>query len=498
VTEMEPPVKSRSVSKSRLMDARQCLKKLWLATYRKEEARVSDATKSRFARGHEVGAVARDQVPGGIFVDAPGDLKRALSETAAALRASPRRAIFEATFSHGDCLVQVDELIPEGRGWRLCEVKSTNTAKPQHDADCAVQAWVVEGAGIKLARTELVHLNPDFVYDGSGHYDGLFTFEVMDDKIRPLVEQVPAWIAESQAVLAGPEPDIRTGAHCKKPYDCPFMAYCSAQEPPLPEYPVSLLPGSDGKALARKLAAKGYADLRDVPEADMPAGKFRRIWHATRTGKPYLDPQAAKVLRALPWPRYYFDFETIDFAVPRWAGARPWQQVPFQWSCHIEARDGSVTHKEYLNLSGENPARACAETMLQALGREGAILVYYASFEVGRIRELAEMFPDLARKLNALLPRIVDLHPIARDYYYHPAMKGSYSIKDVLPTVAPEMDYANLEEVQDGGMAQEAYMETLKPNVSVAQKAKSAVFLKNYCKLDTHGLVAIGRHVTGI
>ena len=191
----------KSLSKSRLMALRQCPKKLWLSTYRKDMAVVSAATEARFARGHEVGAAARAQVPGGILIDAPRDLERALRETQAALTSNPLRPVFEATFAHGDCLVQVDALIPDGAAWRLCEVKSSNAVKPEHAPDCAVQTWVANGTGIKVSQTELVHLNPAFVYGGGGNYDGLFTFESMDATIQPLIDQVPAWIAEGQAVL---------------------------------------------------------------------------------------------------------------------------------------------------------------------------------------------------------------------------------------------------------------------------------------------------------
>ena len=192
---------SKSLSKSKLMALRQCPKKLWLSTYRKDMAVVSAATEARFARGHEVGAVARAQMPDGILIDAPLDLKRALRETQAALASNPRRPVFEATFAHGDCLVQVDALIPDGAAWRLCEVKASNSLKPEHAPDCAVQTWVANGTGIKVSQTELVHLNPAFVYGGGGNYDGLFTFESMDATIQPLIDQVPAWIAEGQAVL---------------------------------------------------------------------------------------------------------------------------------------------------------------------------------------------------------------------------------------------------------------------------------------------------------
>mgnify|MGYP000455484629 CR=1 FL=1 len=114
--------KKNSLSKSKLMAWRQCPRKLWLSVHNKDAAVVSPTTQARFARGNEVGGVARAQIPGGVYIDTKGDMDRALKETAAALRQKPRRSILEATFAHDDCRLHVDALIPEGRGYRLCGV----------------------------------------------------------------------------------------------------------------------------------------------------------------------------------------------------------------------------------------------------------------------------------------------------------------------------------------------------------------------------------------
>src|SRR5690606_18470373 len=112
--------------------------------------------------------------------------------------------------------------------------------------------------------------------------------------------------------------------------------------------------------------------------------------------------------------------------------------LPFQWSCHVEARPGQLEHREFLDVTGDAPMRGFAESLLQTLGNDGPILVYNQSFEKTRIKELAAMFPDLSTPLLSLLERVVDLLPITKDFYYHPAMKGSWSIKAVLPTIAPD------------------------------------------------------------
>jgi hypothetical protein len=215
-------------------------------------------------------------------------------------------------------------------------------------------------------------------------------------------------------------------------------------------------------------------------------------------GSAHLDADAArKALSALPYPRFFFDFETIDFSVPIWAGTRPYEKLPFQWSCHVERSPGQFEHTEFLDLSGENPLRACAEGLLRALETQGPVLAYNDSFERGVIKELAEHFPDLHDALMDVQARFFDLMKTVRDCYYHPAMMGSWSIKKVLPTVAPDLDYAKLEEVQDGTGAQEAYVNAIDPNTPPERKEELRERLLTYCGLDTWAMVVLAWFLEG-
>jgi hypothetical protein len=124
-------------------------------------------------------------------------------------------------------------------------------------------------------------------------------------------------------------------------------------------------------------------------------------------------------------------------------------EIPFQWSCHIERTQGIFEHVEFLDLSGDDPSIPCIERMIEAIHPDGpgAIFVYYQSYEAGRLRELAERHSQYRTEVGKYLARIVDLHPIVRGNYYHPAIRGSFSIKAVLPTIAPDLDYKHLDEV---------------------------------------------------
>jgi hypothetical protein len=489
-------MKPHGLSKSRLTAWRQCPKRLWLQIYRPELMDVSQADEQRFQVGYEVGDVAQRLYPNGILID-DEKLSDAISSTQKALTDYPDRPVFEATFQHDGLLVRCDVLIPSQRGFRMVEVKSSASVKPYHIDDCAVQAWVLQQNNLPLASIELAHIDTGFVYQGDGNYHGLLHHEKLDGEILPLLDEIQDWIADARQVLATDQPDILPGPQCDSPFECPFKAHCAQQRPAEtpPAFPLSNLYRLSA-ATRETLLAKGYRDARDVPPEYLNTTQ-RWIQRVAQTGQAELSPTAAQVLSAYTYPRYYLDFETISMAVPRFAQTSPYRtQVPFQWSCHIEHEDGSLEHDMFLDVSGEDPRRACAESLVAVLGSHGPVFVYYQQFEKGRISEMAELFPDLADKLLAINKRIVDLLPIARAHYYHPDMQGSWSIKAVLPTIAPDLVYGDL--AVSGGMeAQDAYREIVHPDTPLERKQLLTKGLRDYCTLDTLAMVRLAHFFIG-
>lgn len=479
------------LSKSRIIAWKQCPKRLWLQIHRRDLLEVSDDTEHRFQIGYEVGEVAQGFYPTGILIEDEDDLSAALKSTKAAMEAYPDLPIFEATFQHDGVLVRADLLLPTAAGYRMAEVKSSASVKPYHIDDCAVQAWVVKQNNIPLASIELAHIDTSFVYQGDGNYHGIFRHENLDDVIYPLLKMVPAWIQEARSTLSGDEPNIEPGAQCDDPFECPFKAYCTQpiKEPGQPKYSLDVLYRMHTEA-KEALRTKGFEDACQVPPEFLNETQ-QWIQRVSQTGIPELSPNAGVALASLTYPRYYLDFETINLAVPRWANTRPYAtQVPFQWSCHIEESHHQLSHEMFLDVSGKDPRRLCAEKMIEVLGDDGPVFVYYQAFEKGRIAELAELYPDLAPALHAINLRVVDLLPIARANYYHPEMKGSWSIKAVLPTVASDLRY-DLLIVGNGGDAQAAYREILHTNTSDARKQELTRGLREYCKLDTLAMVRL-------
>ncbi|HQS58741.1 MAG TPA: DUF2779 domain-containing protein [Gallionellaceae bacterium] len=398
---------------------------------------------------------------------------------------------FEAAIQADGVLIRTDLLLPGANGMRMVEVKSTTSIKDYHLMDAAIQSWVAKQAMLPLNKVEIAYIDNSFIYPGDGMYQGLFHFADVSEQIADLQDDVPGWINAARASLSGGEPCVATGPQCHTPFKCPFLSFCSPSVESDDGFPPEILPY--GAALSAKLRKEGYNDLRDVPADRLDNLRHQLVWRVSKSGQSELDPEAGRLLAALPYPRYYLDFETISLAVPVWTGTRPYMQVPFQWSCHIETAKGVMTHSEFLADGRGDPRQNFAESLIDAIGTNGPIFAYNAPFERSRMQELADHFPILSRALEDAIDRIVDLLPIAREYYYHPAMRGSWSIKAVLPTIAPDLAYDDLE-VGNGDMAQQAFAEIMEIKTSPERRQKLKGALLSYCERDTLAMVRIAHY----
>jgi len=475
------------LSKSRITSSLQCLKRLHFEVYQKELAVYTAAEQARFDEGNAVGEAARTIYDNGrgVLIEYEPAMAAALKATRELISGGFRDPIFEATFEHAGVLVRVDVLLPAAAGWRMVEVKSSSKLKDEHVPDCAIQAWVLEGAGIDLEGIALAHVDREFVLPESRDLSGLLIEEDLTHELEPLREEVPSWVAAAKEVVAKPLPDVPVGRHCTSPYRCPFFDQCWPADA---DYPVQDLGGSWSKRA--ELVASDYRDLREVPAAELNSSLHHRIHRITTAGEPELIEGARLFSRRLSYPRYHLDFETVAPAIPIWPGTGPYQLIPFQWSCHIEEGPEQVRHEEFLDLTGELPVRPVAESLIEALGESGPILMY-SPYERTVINQMRKMIPDLDAELAALVDRLIDLKPPTKQHYYHPQMHGSWSLKAVLPTVAPDLDYAALREIQEGTAASKAFLEAIDPATPDERREEIRRQLLAYCKLDTEAMVRL-------
>ncbi len=493
----------RSLSKSKIIAFRQCPKRLWLEIHHPELREDSASTLASYQVGHQVGAVAKriyDPENLGVEIDAQAEGYETAFARSARLLAESRAPIFEAGLKIEGALAFADVMLPvgpKGRGaWRMVEVKSSTSVKDYHHDDIAVQTFIAQAAGVKLKSVALACIDSSWVYPGGGDYRGLLVETDLTEEAIGRAGDVRKWLAEAQQIAAQTtEPVIAVGEQCEVPFACGFCNYCNRDKPQT-EFPVAWLPHFSATKRSQ-LAAMGIDDLRRVPD-DMLNDRQKLVKDHTLKGAVYFDAiGAAADLEPYGLPACFLDFETIMFAVPIWQGTRPYQHIPFQFSVHTVARNRTLAHADFLDLSGEDPSESFAKALIASCGSEGPIYVYNAGFESARISELARRFPALAESLQGLITRLVDLLPIARNRFYHPSQQGSWSIKAVLPAAVPELSYDGLDGVKDGSMAMNAYGEAISPETTAQRKSEIHRQLLAYCRLDTFALVRLWQFFSG-
>lgn len=475
------------LTKSLFMSGQQCAKRLWFEVHQPLESQT--VLSMPVFNGGDFDRAAQS-VGAGALISRDGGLAGAVSATERALVSGDAPALYQAAFRAGQWVAIADVLRRNGKAFDLIENKVATTVKHEHLVDAAFQAFVLEQAGVRLKRTFIGHVNSAFELRQPGQYRGLVTEEDVTTEVRKLKRTIPRLASKGLSVLGRRSaPDIAMGGHCESPYPCPFIDRCSASLPPAPEFPVSILPR--GGKLVAALIAEGLHDLKAVPLERLKSETHLRLHAATLSGEPFFAASATRKIRALKPPYSYLDFETLPLAVPRVVGTRPYEQCPFLWSLHIENGDGSVRHIEHLSTEWPNGVDELARALLAALPLRGPVFVYNASLERSALTLLARLTPALKSGIRRVLRRIFDLLPVTRAAYYHPGMRGSWSIKHVVPTIDPALGYEGLTEIRDGGSAQAAFLELLDPSASPGRRADLEMRLKAYCERDTRALLSL-------
>ena len=486
---------AHGLSKSRYTTFRSCEKALWMSVFKSEEAVIDDQTQARFSTGTEVGDLARGLL--GPYEDMTVrkedghlDYSEMVRRTQDALSRGVEN-ICEAAFSHDGNYCAVDILHRVSGGYEIYEVKSsTHPDNEIYGWDVAFQKWVLTGCGLSVRGTYLVCIDNSYVRQGELDIQGLFSINDISEAVAQEYPVVEANVRAAKRVLDGDEPMKDISAGCNSPYGCAFWQYCTKG---LPSPSVFDLYRFGAKKFDMYYAGK--VRLEDIDGVPLTPIQQMQVNGAVR-GESHIDREGIeRFLGTLTYPLYHLDFETIQPPIPLYDGTHPYQQIPTQYSLHIEeSPGGKLRHLEFLAPSRENPLRPIAESLCENIPENVCLLAYNKSFECGRLNELADLFPDLAGHLRAISANIRDLLiPFRGGCYYLPAMGGSFSLKSVLPALFPddpELDYHALDELcQNGSMAMNLYP-ALK-DMSPEEETRARRALLDYCRLDTLAMVKV-------
>ena len=487
-----------NLSKSKYTTTWQCPKALWMKKYKPEELLIDENVRARMAAGNEVGDLAMslfgDYIDVTEYKDDRIDLNRMIEKTNEEMKKGTQN-ICEASFLYNGLYCAVDILRKEEDGYSIYEVKSsTHDDKDVYFADIAYQKYVLEHCGINVINTYLVVINNEYVYDGTLKVDELFKITDVKEGVEDQYLNVEMNLKTAEKILQSDiEPDIDLDLHCNKPYRCGFWKYCSRNLSDPSVFNLYRIKFKDAISFYKE-GITSYDQL----EADSRIknlAQLKQIDFELHDKGTYIDKAIiSEFLDKCTYPLYFLDFETEQPVIPKYIGTKPYQQIPFQYSLHyIEKEGGELKHKEFLGISGQDPRRALAEQLCEDIPYDACTMAYNKMFECGRIKELADSFPDLADHLLNIERNIIDLlDPFRQGGYYCKAMGGSFSIKSVLPAMFPndsELDYHNLEGVHNGGEAMSIY-----PKIQYMDEDEQRIARHNllkYCELDTYAMVKV-------
>lgn len=479
-----------SLSKTKFTTGLQCHKLLWWTVHEPKSPELipDEVLKSIFATGNKVGELAREHLGPGFLVEAaPWEKDRKVALTQGALAAGERR-IFEASFEHGGVFAAVDALEVTPDGMRLMEVKSTTSLHPEHLPDIALQRWVMEGSGHPVMAAELVHLSSEC---RAPDLSNLFARDDVTAQTAGLQAGIGPEVSAQLQMLAGPLPEIEVGPQCTRPRKCAFYDRCWKD---VPKHHVGTLSGIRAEGVL-EFKAKGITTIDQIPENAKLSPRQATQRRAVIANAPIIDQKALhRELAAYDVGTIAFlDFETVNEAVPVWDGCKPFDQVPVQMSCHVQTQDSQVTHHAWIASGPEDPMPGCAKAVVDACRGADIVVVWSAQMERTCIKRLAVGAPALAKELEGVSARLVDMMDVAEAGIYHPDFLGSYGLKPVVETLLPtEKSYSRLA-VGEGMLASVRLRRLMfeGDSISPAERERMRAELLEYCGHDTVVMVEL-------
>lgn len=444
-----------------------------------------------FSQGHEVGKLAQQLFPGGIDagIYVPDNYQKSIDLTARLIE-NGTKVIYEAGFSVNGLHCFIDILVKDDDGWKAYEVKSSTQVKPVNLLDAAFQYHVMTLCGLELADISLVVLNTSYERFGDIEINRLFKIESVHQQALTLQGRIKKDSIDFISILNAPAPPATDiGPHCSDPYDCDFRGHCWQHVPDYSIFNISRLSADKKWELYRM----GILRLEDIPpDFKLNINQWQQVM-AELKGETHIDKAAiGQFIGSLVYPLYFLDFESFQPAAPMFDHSHSYQQIVFQYSLHsLESETAELKHASFLaENDGIDPRVAFTEKLIADIGTTGDILVFNRAFEAGRLKEIAASFPDFRSPISGIISRMKDLMVVFQQrQYYAPEMKGSYSIKQVLPALVPGFSYENLA-IGDGGSASHAFLSLY----SVIEQDKVLSIRENlleYCRQDTLAMVEI-------
>ena len=479
------------LTKSNFIRFLECSCQLWLIKQRPDLLPEIDAALQRiFDEGNKVDVFAKNLFPNGVEIS--GFNETGARNTKAAIE-SGAKVLFQPTFGKDGLTCRCDILVKRGKGWDILEVKSSTSVHKDHIFDLAFQRICLEGAGLTIGKTFLVHINNQYVKDGEIDPHQILTSEDITKQVMDALPMARKEITKAKKTLAlTEEAGLELLKSCSSPGSCEFLPLYIGEIPHETIY--SIAPALPPKRL------KAFLERGLIKPKQMPTDILESLGDVVLPKKSTksvveIDKEGIKSeLGELTYPLYFLDYETSFPAIPVFDGYRPYQQMTFQYSVHIlRTPKGKLEQKEYIHETFTDPAKAIADALVKDVGPVGSVIVWNQRFEASRNEELGEMVPKHAKALRSMNERMFDLMQIVMGgLYIDSRFDGSASLKKVLPVMVPELSYSDLV-IQEGGTASASWAILTDPSTPKKQKEALKRDMLAYCERDTLAMVELYR-----
>ncbi|HRG01824.1 MAG: DUF2779 domain-containing protein [Bacteroidia bacterium] len=473
---------SSPISKSAFMKAEQCLKHFYLyKNHPNLRDKISREKQFIFKRGTDVGIFAQQLFPGGIDVTV-GEKRNQeqFAQKTKELIEQGVSTIYEATFIYDDLLVMVDILHKHDDKWIAYEVKSSLKITETYVKDACFQYYVIKNCLPNLQDFNLLTLNPNYVLNGKLEIEKLFkTTSIMKDAVK----NVSYFSHKSQQAKLTLEqnkiPNIKVGPHCFQPYDCDFLGLCWKN---IGDSSSVFSIGKLSKAAIFEFYNNNIQRIEDIDINKIENKEIQIQVKAVKENKEQFNSSLVKqFISSVKEPYCSLDIEVWMSAIPYYDGTKSFQQVPFLFSM-ISEENGELKNYSYFKPIDEDLRKDFLERILIETKKFNTILMYDKSLEETVLNQLAELYPEFLNDITDLKSKIVDLaEPIKKGNYYHPDMKGNFSLKSIAPLVNQEAGFENLD-IQSGITAMYIYESLLELNAIEAEQIKQQ--LVDYCEMD--------------
>jgi hypothetical protein len=473
---------SMPISKSAFMKAEQCLKHFYLyKNHPNLRDKLSKEKQFIFKRGTDVGIFAQQLFPGGVDVTVGEKRNQELfAQKTKELIEQGITTIYEATFIHEGLLVMVDILRKHEDKWIAYEVKSSLKITETYVKDACFQYYVIKNCLPDLVDFNLLTLNSNYVLNGKLEIEKLFkTTSIMKDAVK----NVSYFIHKTQQAKLTLEqnkiPNIKVGPHCFQPYDCDFLGLCWKN---IGDSSSVFSIGKLSKAAIFEFYNNKIQRIEDIDINKIQNKEIQIQVKAVKENKEQFNSNLIQqFISTVKEPYCSLDIEVWMSAIPYYDGTKSFQQIPFLFSM-ISEENGELKNYSYFKPIEEDLRKDFLERILIETKKFNSILMFDKSLEETVLNQLAELYPEYRSDISDLKSKIIDLaEPIRKGNYYHPDMKGNFTLKSIAPLVNQEAGFENLD-IQSGITAMYIYESLLELNAIEAEQIKQQ--LVDYCEMD--------------